>query len=49
MCTTKFNVYKFYFLPTQCIYVFYIDLRTNSDCFAIRCCDADSSLHIHLR
>ena len=25
------NVYEFYVLPTQCIYVFCVDLRTNSD------------------
>jgi hypothetical protein len=28
---TRFNIYKFYVLPTQCIYVFCVDLRTNSD------------------
>jgi hypothetical protein len=28
------NLYtKFYVLPTQCIYVFSVDLRTNSDYF----------------
>jgi len=26
----------FYFLPTQCIYVFYVDLRTNSDYFTVQ-------------
>ena len=26
----QFNVYQFYVLPTQCIYVFCVDLRTNS-------------------
>ena len=26
----------FYVLPTQCIYVFYVDLRTNSDYFPIQ-------------
>ena len=31
ICTTKFNSHKFYFPPTQCIYVFCVDLRTNSD------------------
>jgi len=28
---TKFNIQQFYVLPTQCIYVFCVDLRTNSD------------------
>jgi hypothetical protein len=35
-CTTKFNTKKFYVLPTQCIYVFNMELRTNSDCFSIQ-------------
>jgi hypothetical protein len=26
-----FNIQQFYVLPTQCIYVFCVDLRTNSD------------------
>jgi len=30
-----FNIQQFYVLPTQCIYVFYVDLRTNSDYFPI--------------
>jgi len=29
ICTTEFNVQKLYVLPTQCIYVFCIDLKTN--------------------
>ena len=29
----KFNIHKFYILPTQCVYVFFMDLRTNSDNF----------------
>jgi len=29
----QFNIHKFYVLPTQCIYVFFMDLRTNSDYF----------------
>jgi hypothetical protein len=29
----QFNIHKFYVLPTQCIYVFCVDLRTNSDYF----------------
>ena len=32
----QFNIHKFYFLPTQCIYVFCVDLRTNSDYFPIQ-------------
>ena len=27
ICTTSFNTHKFYVLPTQCIYVFRVDLR----------------------
>jgi len=27
--TTRFNIHKLYILPTQCIYVFCVDLRTN--------------------
>jgi hypothetical protein len=30
-CTTSFNIQKFYILPTLLIYVFCMDLRTNSD------------------
>jgi hypothetical protein len=33
--TARFNIHKFYVLPTQCIYVFCVDLRTNSDYFPI--------------
>ena len=29
--TNQFNIHKYYFLPTHCIYVFCIYLRTNSD------------------
>jgi len=29
----QFNIQQFYILPTQCIYVFCVDLRTNSDLF----------------
>jgi len=32
----QFNNQQFYVLPTQCIYVFYVDLRTNSDYFPIQ-------------
>ena len=31
-----FNIQKFYVLPTNCIYVFCVDLRTNSDYFPIQ-------------
>jgi hypothetical protein len=34
--TTKFNIQQFYVLPTQCIYVFCVDLRTNSDYFTVQ-------------
>jgi len=27
----QFNIQQLYVLPTQCIYVFCVDLRTNSD------------------
>jgi hypothetical protein len=29
----QFNIQQFYVLPTHCIYVFCVDLRTNSDYF----------------
>jgi len=32
----QFNIQQFYVLPTQCIYVFRVDLRTNSDYFSIQ-------------
>ena len=32
----QFNIQKFYVMPTQCIYVFCVDLRTNSDYFPIQ-------------
>ena len=32
----QFNIHKFYFLTAQCIYVFCVDLRTNSDYFPIQ-------------
>ena len=32
----KFNIDKIYVLPTQLIYVFWVDLRTNSDYFPIQ-------------
>ena len=33
ICTAEFNVQKLYVLPTHCIYVFSVDLRTNEDFF----------------
>jgi len=36
MYTTSFNIKKFHVLPTQCIYVFCVDLRRNSDYFPIQ-------------
>jgi hypothetical protein len=35
-CTTRFNPLHLYVLPTQCIYVFCVDLRTNSDYFTVQ-------------
>ena len=32
----QFNITQFYVLPTQCIYVFCVDLRTNRDYFPIQ-------------
>ena len=32
----QFNIQQFYVLPTQCIYVFCVDLRTNGDYFPIQ-------------
>jgi hypothetical protein len=32
----QFNIKQFYVLPTQCIYVFCVDLRTNSHYFPIQ-------------
>ena len=34
--TARLNIQQFYVLPTKCIYVFYVDLRTNSDYFPIQ-------------
>ena len=31
-----FNIQQLYVLPTQCVYVFCVDLRTNSDYFPIQ-------------
>jgi len=33
---TEFNIQQLHVLPTQCIYVFCVDLRTNSDYFPIQ-------------
>jgi len=32
----QFNIQQFYVLPSQCIYVFCVNLRTNSDYFLIQ-------------
>jgi hypothetical protein len=32
----QFNIQQFYVLPTQCIYVFCVDLRISSDYFPIQ-------------
>jgi hypothetical protein len=32
----QLNINQFYVLPTQCIYVFCVDLRTNSDYFTVQ-------------
>ena len=32
----QFNIQQFYVLPTQCVYVFCVDLRANSDYFPIQ-------------
>jgi hypothetical protein len=36
VCITRFNIRQFSVLPTLCIYVFCMDLRTNSDYFPIQ-------------
>jgi len=36
VCTTWFYIQQFHVLPTQCIYVFRVDLKTNSDYFPIQ-------------
>ena len=36
ICTTVCNIQQFYVPPTQCIYVFCVDLSTNSDYFPIQ-------------
>jgi len=38
LCTTRFNIHKFYVLHSQFIYVFCVDLRTgNSSLYSIIC------------
>jgi len=32
----QLNIQGFYVLPTQCVYVFFVDLRTNSDHFPMQ-------------
>ena len=32
----QFNIQQFYVLPTQCIFVICVDLRTNSDYFPVQ-------------
>ena len=32
----QFNIQQFYVLPTQCVYMFCVDLRTNSHYFPIQ-------------
>jgi len=32
----QFNIHQFYVLPTQCIYVFCVDLRSNRDYFHLQ-------------
>ena len=34
--TARFNIHKLYVLPTHCIYVSCVDLRTNSDYFTVQ-------------
>jgi len=34
--TARFDIQQFSVLPTQCVYVFCVDLRTNSDYFPIQ-------------
>jgi len=36
LCTTNFKDNKFHVLPTQCICVFCVDLRKNSDYLPIQ-------------
>ena len=42
----QFNIQQFYVLPTHCIYVFCVDLRTDSDYFPF-ICEVVISSHIN--
>ena len=37
LSNTRFSIQQFYVLPTQCTYVFCMDLRTNSEYYPILC------------
>jgi len=37
LCTASLTLQKSHVLPTQCIYVFCVDLRTNCDYFPVQC------------
>ena len=36
LCTARFKIRQFCVLPTQCVYVFFVDLRTNLDYFLVQ-------------
>lgn len=36
LCTTRIHLKTLYLLPTECVYVFYMDLRTNSCYFPLQ-------------
>jgi len=36
ICTIRINIQQFCVLPTQCIYVFCVDLRKKSDYFLVQ-------------
>jgi hypothetical protein len=33
LCTKRINMQKLCFLPTQCVFVFYVDLKNSNDYF----------------
>jgi hypothetical protein len=35
LCMIRYNVKKFYILPKECVYVFFMYLRTNGDYFRV--------------
>jgi len=35
ICTTRLNIHILYVLPTQCICVFYMNLRINGEYFPV--------------